>query len=158
MFTVLDSLEGVRGGNFLMMCKLSHATKVLAELESSLPSPAAEVLLPAARRAVEALGTMQDGFFIRRQLGTREVELQLKGSSVRFLSLEEATARYLKVLRDATHGHGSDKESAKAMTDALLAHHDGDIPHDVGLLGYLYLLEVLMHPERVRQRLYRSGR
>jgi hypothetical protein len=158
MFTVLDSLEGVRGTNFLTMCKLDHARKVLADLEDSMPAPAAELLLPAARRAVAALDSMQDGFFIRRQLGTPTVDLQLGGSSIRRLSLEEATARYLKVLRDATHGHGSDKESTKAMTDALLAHHDGEIPHDVGLLGYLYLLDVLMHPERVRQRLYREGR
>jgi hypothetical protein len=158
MFTVLDSLEGVRGANFLTMCKLSHAVKVLSELESALPAPAAELLLPAGRRAVKALQSMQDGFFIRRQLGTQAVELQLDGSSVRSLSPEDATARYLKVLRDATHGHGSDRESTKVITDALLAHHDGDIPHDVGLLGYLYLLDVLLHPERVRQRLFRSGR
>jgi hypothetical protein len=158
MFTVLDTLEGVRGASFLMMCKHSHAVKVLAGLERSLPEPAAELLLPTARRAVMALHAMQSGFFIRRQLGTPTVDLQLGGSSVRSLSLEEATARYLKVLRDATHGHGADKESSRAMTDALLAHHDGDIPHDVGLLGYLYLLDVLLHPERVRQRLYRSGR
>jgi hypothetical protein len=86
------------------------------------------------------------------------VDLQLRGSSVRSLSVEEAVARYLKLLRDATHGHGSDKESSKATTDALLAHHDGHIPHDIGLLGYLYLLDLLMHPDRVRLRLYRGGR
>ena len=44
------------------------------------------------------------------------------------------------------------------MTDALLAHHDGHIPHDIGLLAYLYLLDLMMHPERVRRQLYRRGR
>lgn len=158
LFSVLDSLEGVRGTNFLTMCKHSHAEKVLERLEASVPRQAGEVLLPAARRAVSALRAMQDGFFIRRQLGTEKVELQLSRSESQSLSAEDAAARYLKVLRDATHGHGAEKESAKAMTDALLAHHNGDIPHDLGLLGYLYLLDVLNHPERVSQLLYRNGR
>lgn len=158
LFTILDSLVGVRGTNLLTMCTLSHATKVLADLDASLPADAAEILLPAARRAVDALRTMQDGFFIRRQLATTTVDLQLDGAAVRSLSVEDAAARYLKLLRDATHGHGSDKESSKVTTDALLAHHDGHIPHDVSLLGYLYLLDLLMHPDRVRRLLYRSGK
>lgn len=156
-FTILDSLEGVRGTDLLTMCRLKHATKVLARLEEALPADAAEILLPAARRAVQALREMQDGFFLRRQLKTARVELQLGAGAVRSLSPEEATALYLKVLRDATHGHGSNKDSSRAQTAALLAHHDGDVPHDVGLLGYLYLLDVLLHPERVRRLLYRQG-
>lgn len=158
LFTILDSLEGVRGTNLLTMCDLGHAAKVLSGLEASMPADAAEILLPAARRAVDALRAMQDGFFIRRQLATTTVDLQLDGGRVRSLSVEDATARYLKVLRDATHGHGSDREASKAITDALLAHHNGHIPHDVGLLGYLYLLDLLMHPDRVRGRLYRNGK
>ncbi|TNC44675.1 hypothetical protein FHE65_07830 [Mumia zhuanghuii] len=158
LFTVLDSLEGVRGTNLLKMCTLSHATKTLAGLEKSIAAPAAEILLPAARRGVKALRAMQDGFFIRRQLGTETVELRLGRDTVHALSVDDAAARYLKVLRDATHGHGAEKPAAKAMTDALLAHHNGRIPHDIGLIGYLYLLDVLMNPQRVRQCLYRNGR
>jgi hypothetical protein len=158
LFTILDSLEGVRGTNLLTMFTLSHATKVMADLEASIPSPAAEILLPAARRAVSALQEMQHGFFIRRQLGTSTVDLQLGGGTTRPLTAEAATARYLKVLRDATHGHGSDKESSKAQTAALLAHHDGEVPHDVGLLGYLYLLDVMAHPERLPRLLFRGGK
>jgi hypothetical protein len=158
LFTVLDSLEGLRNTNLLTMCTLSHASKILASLEQSMPAAAGEILLPAARRAVEALRALQEGFFIRRQLCTTTVELQLGAGQVRSLSVEEAAARYLKVLRDATHGHGSNKESSSALTDALLAHHDGDIPHDVGLLAYLYLLDVLANPDRLRRTLYRGGK
>lgn len=158
LFTVLDSLEGVRGVNLLNMCTLSHAKKVLDSLEASLPAPAAEVLLPAARRGVSALEHMQAGFFIRSQLATDVVDLQLEGDVTRSLSPEAAAARYLKVLRDATHGHGSDKESSKAQTAALLAHHDGEVPHDLGLVGYLYLLDLLAHPDRLRRTLFRGGR
>lgn len=158
LFSVLDSLEGARGTNFLTMCTLTHASKVLEGLEASVPPAAAEVLLPAARRDVDALRAMQDGFFMRRQLKTERVELQLSATVAQSLSAEEAAARYLKLLRDATHGHGAEKESARAMTDALLAHHNGEVPHDIGLLGYLYLLDVMLHPDRVRQRLFRNGR
>lgn len=158
LFTVLDSLEGVGGVDLLKMCTLTHAKKILAGLEVSLPTPAAEVLLPAARRGVSALEHMHTGFFIRSQLGTDKVDLHLKGDEVRSLSPEAAAARYLKVLRDATHGHGSDKETSKAQTAALLAHHDGEVPHDLGLLGYLYLLDLLAHPGRLRRVLFRGGR
>jgi hypothetical protein len=158
LFTVLDSMEGVRATNLLTMCNLSHASKTLAALELSMPAGAGEILLPAARRAVEALRALQEGFFIRRQLGTTTVELQLGAGQVRSLPVEDAAARYLKVLRDATHGHGSNKASASALTDALLAHHDGNVPHDIGLLGYLYLLDLLTHPDRLRKNLYRSGK
>lgn len=158
LFSVLDSMEGVRGTNFLTMCNLKHAERTLNVLESVLPSPAAEILLPAARRAVSALREMQRGFFISRQLGTANLEFALSPEESRSMSKEDAAARYLKVLRDATHGHGADKESARAVTDALLAHHNGNVPHDVGLLGYLYLLDVLAHPDRVRDRLFRNGR
>jgi hypothetical protein len=51
--------------------------------------------------------------------GTTKVELQLGAGQVRSLSVEEAAARYMKVLRDATHGHGSNKEHSRALTDAL---------------------------------------
>lgn len=101
---------------------------------------------------------MQDGFFIRKQLGTSSLELQLGGSRVERISPEDGVARYLKVLRDATHGHGSNKASKGPMTDALLAHHDGHVPHDIGLLAYLYLLDVLLDPIRLRRTLYRAGR
>ena len=158
LFTVLDSMEGVRGVSPLMMCTLTHAKKVLAGLEVSLPAPAAEVLLPAARRGVSALEQMQAGFFIRSQLGIDKVDLRLEGDETRSLSPEAAAARYLKVLRDATHGHGSHKESSKGQTAALLAHHDGEVPHDLGLLGYLYLLDLLAHPDRLRRTLFRGGR
>lgn len=158
VFTVLDSMEGVRATNLLTMCTFSHASKTLDALEQSIPAGAGQILLPAARRAVEALRAVQDGFFIRRQLGTTTVQWQLGAGQVRSLSVEDAAARYLKVLRNATHGHGSNKASASALTDALLAHHDGDVPHDIGLLGYLYLLDMLTHPDRLRRNLYRSGR
>jgi plasmid stability protein len=157
-FTLLDSLESITGIDILKMCNLSHAKATFDRVSRQLPQGAAEVLLPAAKRAVNALEDMQDGFFIRRQLGTVELEFHLGPAGLKVMSLEEGVARYLKVLRDATHGHGSNKAATAALTDALLAHHDGELPHDIGLLAYLYLLDVLCDPARLRRVLYRSGK
>ena len=89
------------------MCNLSHAKATFEKVSRQLPQGASEVLLPTAERAVNALENMQDGFFIRRQLGTVDLELHLGSSGLKLMTLEEGVARYLKVLRDATHGHGS---------------------------------------------------
>ena len=140
------------------MCSYAYAKKVLERLEVVIPANEAEVLLQAARRGVKALGDLQEGFFIRKQLGTERVELLLSDGSRRSLSPDEATARYLKVLRDATHGHGSNKARSASLTDALLAHHDGHIPHDIGLLSVVYLLDSLAKPDRLRRALFDNGK
>lgn len=111
-----------------------------------------------ARQAVDALRRMQDGFFIRKQLGTHQVELRLPGGTRMAVHPERATALYLKVLRDATHGHGGRGKTADQTAAALLADHDGDVPHDIGLLAaHLYLLDMIANPQRLRRCLYRSG-
>jgi hypothetical protein len=114
----LDSNNRAKNALWAASCRAT-------QLETTLPRAAAEILLPAARRGVVSLQRMQDGFFIRRQLGTDDV--QLPEGETRSLALEDATARYLKVLRDATHGHGG-KGKAALETAALLAHHNGEDP------------------------------
>ena len=157
LFSVLDSIQRTNGWDLETMCTLSHAEDVLSGLEASVPVGAAEILLPMARRSVESLRGMQAGFFIRRHLKTKDVELRLPDGTTNALTPEQATAQYLKVLRDATHGHGG-KGKAMGQTAALLAHHDGEVPHDIGLLAYLYLLDMIANPERLRRCFYRSGR
>ena len=156
LFPVLDSIQRTNGWDLDRMCTLSHAQKVLSDLEASIPVGAADILLPMARQAVDSLRRMQDGFFIRRHLATADVELRLRNGEGKVLTAEDATAQYLKVLRNATHGHGG-KGKAVDQTAALLAHHDGEVPHDIGLLAYLYLLDLVANPERLRRCFYRSG-
>lgn len=155
MFSVIDSVTRTNGWDLETMFTLSHAQKVFESLEVSVPAGAADIVLPAARDGVSALRRMEDGFFIRRQLQTADIELSVDGGG-KGLSVEKATALYLKALRNATHGHGG-QGSARSETSALLAHHDGEIPHDIGHLAYLYLLDMLANPERLRRCFYRSG-
>jgi hypothetical protein len=143
LFTVLDTLNRLTGPDLDELCRLQHAQKTLDDLRGQMSPDAAALLLPGAERAVAALQELQGGFFLHRQTGAGDIV---------------AVARYLKVLRDATHGHGAKLLGKVEQTNALLAHHDGAIPHDLGLLGYLYLLEFLIQPERLRTKLHRGGR
>ncbi|QIG42041.1 hypothetical protein G5V58_03980 [Nocardioides anomalus] len=155
MFTALDTVERLTTVQLENLTDFEHARAALEAISESLSQEAAEVLVPGAARAVQALEAVQDGFFLRRSLGTVDVELQV-GTGVQSMTPRRAAALYLKALRDATHGHGARRGNSEDRTDALLAQHDGVLPHDLGLLAYLYLLEILVRPDRLREVL-RAG-
>ena len=150
MFSVLDSLVGLNGWDLSLMFDSSHARSVLEKLEGTIPGPAGEILLPRAKDGVQALASVQDGFFLRRQLQTKDVVARGPDGSAREISPADASMRYMRLLRNATHGHGG-KASNENETSALLAHHDGDVSSDIGFLAYLYLLDLLNDPDRLRR-------
>lgn len=155
LFTVLDTLDRLTGHPIDPLCALAFARRCLADLEAELTEPAGEVLLPGARRAVAALREVRDGFYIARQLGATTItDPGTRGGAPRALDLDTAPTAYIKVLRDATHGNRNRPE----LTDLLLTHHTGEIPHDLALLGYLHLLHLLLHPEQLAQHLYARGK
>lgn len=153
LFSVLDTLERLTGRAIETHCLSSYANKTLDRVRSLLPPLAAPVLLPAAERAVTALEEVQHGFFIKPSTQRSAAA----SHSVAGLPLPEAAARYIKVLRDATHGHGSNKTANAPTTNILLAQHNGEIAHDLPLIGYLYLLDVMTRPDDLYPILYRNG-
>ena len=158
LFTVLDTLQRLTGLDIETHCSLRIAQKTLEHLRVSIPEDAAEILLPGAERAVAALAAVQDGFFLQRQMGVDVIEIPSENGQVKQLDPEQAAAHYIKMLRDATHGHGSNRAGRVERVNALLAHHSGHMPFDLPLLGYLYLLSLLVRPEVLRKRLaYSSG-
>ncbi len=48
-----------------------------------------------------------------------------------------------------TTGTGTNSANKVEATNSLLGQHTGALPHDLGLLGYLYLLDVLLNLERL---------
>jgi len=158
LFSVLDTLERLTGRAIHVLCSLRIARQRLEAVTDSVPSGAATILLPAATRAVDALRDTQDGLFLRRHLGSDDIEVPAPGEGTQMLDPDTAVAEYIKVLRNATHGHGSTKGGRGPLTTALLAHHSGNIPHDLALLGYLYLLDVLVHPQELAQHLHGGGK
>lgn len=137
MFSTIDTLTSLTGSQVSRLFTLSHAQKVLNHLRVSMPVAAQQILLPNAQAAVDALERVQTGF----HLASPEKPFIRVGD--KDLGLENATARYLTVLRNATHGHGSNKASAREEAQLLLASHTGGISHELGLLGYLYLLDYM---------------
>lgn len=150
LFSVLDTLQRLTGRPIEMHCSADFAKKTLTRLRTSLPTGAQDVLLWGPERAVSGLAEVQDGFFLRSLTGDRVV-IREDGGHEREFSLDAAAAHYLKVLRDATHGHGSNRDNAKGKTNALLAQHDGRVPHEVAGLGFLYMLDILANPEVLRR-------
>ncbi|RHW23716.1 hypothetical protein D0Z08_28320 [Nocardioides immobilis] len=158
MFTVLDTLERLTDRRLVELCTHSFASRTLDQVRKDMNSEAQEIFLPAAERAVRALEQVQDGFYLRRQTGAASIDFNLADGSTESFTPEQAAAEYIRVLRNATHGHGSNREDAVPRTDALLTHHDGTIHHDLPLLAYLYLLELLTRPDLLRQVLFSSSR
>lgn len=142
-FTVLDTLRSLMAVSLDRMFNYEFAVKTLRDLESVIPVPAQEILLPAARRSVEALRSVQEGFFLTDADGF----VSLAGKRV---SRAEAAAEYLVVLRDATHGFTTNRAAAREKVSTLLAVHSGELDHDIGLIAWLYLLAFLVRPGRFR--------
>jgi len=158
LFTVLDTLERLTSRSLVEMCTLAFAERTLNDLRKSVSADVAQLLIPCAQRGVDALRELQRGFFLSQQLGTSEIAFTDSTGAEQRLAVADAAAEYVRVLRNATHGHGSNRELHTAKTDALLSHHDGALSHDLGLLGYLYLLELMTKPDLLRRTLYNGGR
>lgn len=156
LFTVLDTLERLTGRDVEALCSLRRAQKVIGTLREAVPTDAATLLLPAADKAVAALREVQDGFFLRDP-ATSAIGIRHPDGDLEQLPPERASAVYVKMLRNATHGHGTNRDGARARTEALLASHSGHVPHDLALLGYLYLLDLLNRPEDLRRAWQRSA-
>ena len=148
MFSTMDTFENLLGRNILDLCHPTQAARALSRLRETIPSAAQPVLLPAADRAVNAVAAVGAGFF----LTDREDRID-RGDGKFPMTRDDATAQLLKLLRNATHGHGPQKGGKRRMdmSNQLLARHDGNVPSDVALLGHLYLLELLSEPDRLRR-------
>jgi hypothetical protein len=68
-FDAFDTLKGLGIIELFEGCKLSRAERTLASLEDELPTQAGELLLLPARRAVQALRSLQTGFLPSRTTG-----------------------------------------------------------------------------------------
>ena len=152
-FAALDTLEGLGVIAFDQACRLSQAQATLDRLEAELTVTEAAVLLPTARRAVEALRRCQDGFFLTSRVTPSTVGVPDRSGPDRVLTKEDAVAQYLRILRNAVHGFTGENDSQRRRDEVLLMAHDGNIPGDVSFLPYLYWVDVLLDPSRWRRRL-----
>jgi hypothetical protein len=151
LFGCLDGLEQLTGRSVLKSFELAQAEKVLAKLEDSMSPAAGEILLQRPREGVDALRAVQDGFYIARQAGRDRITW-----GGRDHRLDEAAAYLCYALRNATHGFGAKRSKQEERDAALVSQHDGVVPHDLGFIAFLYLLDFLLDPDRLR-RILRSA-
>ncbi len=152
-FTALDMLDALSFIGFEQACTHARAKGTLNRLEQDLPGDVADVLLVNARRAVDGLRQCQDGFFSPARVGAGTVRVPDKRGGEQTLSIENATAQYLRVVRNAHHGFTGKADAGRPRDNALLLAHDGDVPDGVSLLLYLYWLDLVAHPEALRRLL-----
>jgi hypothetical protein len=152
-FTALDMLDALSFIRFEQACTHARAKGTLNRLEQDLPGDVADVLLVNARRAVDGLRQCQDGFFSPARVGAGTVRVPDKRGREQTLSIENATAQYLRVVRNAHHGFTGKADAGRPRDNALLLAHDGDVPDGVSLLPYLYWLDLVAHPEALRRLL-----
>ncbi len=101
---------------------------------------------------------IQDGFFLNVDPNREAILLPTAGGEEKNTPMSRAAALYLQVLRDATHGFGGKSVKDNARDDALIARHTGEIPGDLGLVAYLYMLELLTSTSRLRASIEGSRR
>jgi hypothetical protein len=154
-FSVLDTLERLTGRDIAYMCRPTSVQQILLRLRSSVPVDAQKILMPACERGAKALSELTEGFFLPRQRGRTTLNYADESGVQRALSLEEATAQYVKLLRDATHGFGGKVNIKRG--EALLVQHNGKVPHDLAFLAWLHFLDLITSPDRLRHSLWRGG-
>lgn len=147
MFNAMGVFTDRITGDGIKLYKPSRARQALQTAKDGMPKRVAELMLPKAERALAALESLQDGFFIKAQRGTSDVKLVNDAGAVEPWDMETASAKLLQARRNAIHGFGG---LAPVAGDPvrILAQHDGHIPRDLADLPYLYLLEFLCLPER----------
>lgn len=151
----LDTLEGLTGHDLNSMFNVATAEKAADRVRQQVPESAGRVLLPNVDRALEALSMVQDGFVLARQLGEDRIAWGSKSAT-----FADAAAYYLVAIRNATHGYGGNKRDASRQErdTALMIQHNGEIPDDLSFLAYLYVLDLLCSPERLRKILKNRAR
>lgn len=159
MNTLLDAYaDRIMDRDFERLCTWSFAKETADCVRKKMPPAAAALLMPMADRAVTALQRAQEGFFIQQQRGDKDVSFRLPDGTWEHRSPERAIAMLLKVYRNSTHGFGHKKGARRRneIAAGILVHHHGEMPADIVYLPYLYLLETLCNPERVRKDIERK--
>jgi hypothetical protein len=148
LFDCLDLLQGFHQGSYEQLCNPRTVREQLDELTILLPAEVGQLLLPRCHRAVEALEQLQDGFYVHERLGPAGLQIRNQRGQLQTIPPPEAVARYLQVVRNATHAF---HQMAQHRPDriSLLAAHNGELPPDLSDLAFLHFMRVLADPAKL---------
>lgn len=149
-YDALDTLEGMRHGGFDTLVTPSRAARTLQNLRQDLPPDIAAVALPICQRAVDALDKVKDGF---TPTGTYYTPTGLAGlpgkKGPMNTTWDQATSLYLQRDRNSAHSFLTMEKWEKA----LLLSHNGSLPRGIAELAFLYLLDLVAHPDQIAAKL-----
>lgn len=154
-YDAIDILDGLGIVKAELAMTWSHAKKTYDRLSGSLPPAAIDLFLPAAKSAVDALQSMQSGFFMKSMLRPGGISLPDGSGNDRLWTLEDAVAAYLRQLRNANHGYEPKRDANLKRNEMLLTVHTGKLDQGLVYLPYLYWLDTIAHPDRLRS-IFRS--
>jgi hypothetical protein len=88
---------------------------------------------------------------------TAGLQVRNQGGQVQAIALPVAVARYLRVVRNATHAfHQTVRQRPDQIS--LLAAHTGELPPDLSDLAFLHFVRVLADPTQLLPRTVRQQR
>jgi hypothetical protein len=145
LFEALDLLEGLHQPAVEQLCNYTFVDQELKRLEAELPSEVAGLVLPRCRRAAEALRRLQEGFYLHERIESGNIELPRDNGQVQVTALPEAVARYLRVVRNASHTF-DEMVRRRPYKISLLAMHDGGLPADLADLAFFHFVRILTDP------------
>ncbi|WP_406216796.1 hypothetical protein [Streptomyces decoyicus] len=149
-YDALDTLDGMHHGAFDELVTPSRAARTLQKLRQDLPRDISEVALPICQRAVDALDKVKDGF---TPTGTYYTPTGLAGlpgkKGPMDKTWDQATSLYLRRDRNSAHSFLKMDEWEKA----LLLSHNGTLPRGIAELAFLYLLDLVAHPDKIATKL-----
>jgi hypothetical protein len=148
-YDALDTLEGMRLGDFAPAVTPRNAHKALDWLDQHLPADVAAVALPACRRGVEALDQVKNGFTGRYVGSSGLIGLPTKNGQTVDRGWDSATAGYLRLDRNSAHSYMNlDPEDR-----ALLLAHTGHLPRALAHIALLWLLRLLSEPQQLATKM-----
>ncbi|MBW0015281.1 hypothetical protein [Mycobacterium sp.] len=158
----MSDQDRITDRRFDQLCTYNTAKATADRVRAKMPKDVAAILMPLADRAVESLLRVQEGFFFRKQRGDRNIVIRIPGSERgHHREPQRAAAMLLKLYRNATHGFGGMRQPQSEkdlVAERLLSHHTGEIPDDLVFLPYLYLLDTLCEPGRIRETIVKRAR
>lgn len=144
-FTALDTLDGLHYLSAAEMLNPVRARKTLDDVEAAMTREVARVLLPVPRQAVNYLDHHRDEFFIPSWSSQDPVMLPGRSQAT---GKSRLVADHLRAIRN---GHHSFRKLLQPGTDdqAVLTAHTGHIADPIMDLPMLYLIHVMLNPQRI---------
>jgi hypothetical protein len=143
-FSLLDQLQGLGFDTWPSMLSASQAGVRLGQLEAQIPKPARDLILTRCRPAVAALVALTSGIDLSERVEGEQIRLRTRAGGWEPFSLEEATWRYLRLIRNASHSFTELMRDPRDVS--IMVAQSGEIADELADIGLMHALRYLHDP------------